>query len=46
MKILFTIALVLLARFTFGQTYAITADKLIDPKNGNVLENTKTILSG
>ena len=44
MKILFSMALVLLAHFTFGQTYAIIADKLIDPKNAQVLENPVVIV--
>ncbi len=44
MKNPFTFALVLLAYVTFGQTYAITADKLIDPKNGKVLDNPTVIV--
>jgi imidazolonepropionase-like amidohydrolase len=44
MKILFFITLVLLVHFSFGQTYAIIADKLIDTKNGKVLENPTVIV--
>jgi len=44
MKTLFTIAFIFAARLTFGQTYALVADKLIDPKNGKVLENPTVIV--
>ena len=44
MKILLTISLALLVNFTFGQTYALVADKLIDPKNGKVLEHPTVIV--
>jgi len=44
MKTTFTIALALLVRFASGQTYALIADKLIDPKNGKVLENPTVIV--
>src|SRR3984885_11007307 len=44
MKPLFTMALAMLVHFTFGQTYALTADKLIDPKSGKVLEKPTVIV--
>src|SRR6185437_1954949 len=44
MKLLFTIALATIAHFTFGQTYALVADKLIDPKNSKVMEHPTVIV--
>ena len=44
MKTLLTIVCVLLVRLSFGQTYALVADKLIDTKNGRVLENPVVIV--
>ncbi|WP_295669269.1 amidohydrolase family protein [uncultured Mucilaginibacter sp.] len=43
-KALLTIACVFFVKFTFGQTYAIIADKMIDTKNGKVLQNPTVIV--
>lgn len=43
-KTLFTIVCGLFSNLVFGQTYAITADKLIDPKTSQVLENPTVIV--
>lgn len=43
-KALFTIACGLFANLAFGQTYAIIADKLIDPKTSRVLEAPTVIV--
>ena len=44
MKISFTIIFILIINLAFGQTYAIIADKLIDPENQQVLKNPTIIV--
>ena len=44
MKVLLTLSFLLFINFVYGQTYAIIAYKLIDTKNGKVLENPTVIV--